>query len=117
MALSYKHWRTPSSSPRPGHARHVQSLVPQARVEWAERAQGVPVRGDQEIHITPERHLERKTTAELAGGDAEHGLQMAPQALRRRVIETVRDVAHRQPRIAEQVRRVYEPHPGEVGFR
>src|SRR2546427_7984833 len=64
---------------------HVRSLVPQSRVEWAERAQGFPVRGDQQVHIALERDVEREAAPKLTRGDAQHRLQVAPEALRRRI--------------------------------
>src|SRR5438552_705596 len=105
------------SSPRPGNARHVRSLVPQSRVEWAERAQVFPVRGDQQVHIALERDVEREAAPKLTRGDAQHRLQVAPEALRRRIVEAVRHVGHREPGVREQVGRVHEPHAGEVGLR
>src|SRR3989441_5046054 len=46
-----------------------------------------PVRGDQQVDVALERDFKREPAAELAGGDAQHGLEMTTEALRRRVIE------------------------------
>src|SRR5207244_3614464 len=82
-----------------------------------QRAQGCPVRGDQQVHIALERDVEREAAPKLTRGDAQHRLQVAPEALRRRIVEAVRHVGHREPGVREQVGRVHQPHAGEVGLR
>src|SRR2546422_3819749 len=41
-------------------------------------------RGDQQVHIALERDVEREAAPKLTRGDAQHRLQVAPEALRDR---------------------------------
>src|SRR5205807_8125520 len=89
-------------SPRPGRRYDgVGSLVPKPRVEGVKRAQGVPVRGEQEIDEAGEGDVEGKATPELARGHAEHRLQVTPEALGRGEVQPIGDIGDGKARILE----------------
>ena len=52
--------------------------------------------------------------AELHGGQLHQRANVAPKALRRRIVEMVGDVCDGEPRVLEQTRRPNEPSHGEV---
>ena len=91
-------------------------MVPDPRVEGVERAQGLPVRGDEKIDVALERDVEWKAAPELARGDPQHGFQVSPEALGRGVVEPVGDVRHGQTRVEKEVSRVEQSRAGEVRF-
>ena len=70
----------------------------------------------EQIHVASQRHLEGEAAAVLARRDAQHRLEMTAEALRRGEIEPVGDVRHREARVAEQIGRVHQPHPGQIGL-
>src|SRR5690242_14736017 len=54
--------------------------------------------------------------AEFHRGQPEEGSNVTPEALRRRVIEVIRDVRHRQPRVLEDPRGMGEARHRQVAF-
>src|SRR5260370_42027456 len=72
---------TRGKSPRPEDRCGVRALVPRPRVEGVKRAQGLPVRDDEQVDVARQRYIKRKAAPKLAGGHAQYGAQVSPEAL------------------------------------
>src|SRR5881628_1609012 len=93
---------------------NLPSTIPTAGRHRMKHPPDRDIWSDHYVHEAREGHGKGEATAELQGGQSKHGPEMAPEALRRGILQPIRDIRDREAGRLEQIRSVQQPDSGEI---